>query len=134
MRDSGSLEPGSPLTYTPQLSMTPQDTAASNNSEYSGVAGWPAQPKLLPTVITCKPMARFTPAVSLQHCLEHTLSKPDVCNIEVYQDPVLGRHLQKQHVPAAQGAMAAATWRWKAPSTTGRCGRSCSALARTSPS
>lgn len=25
-------------------------------AEFHGVAGWPAQPKLVPTVITCKPM------------------------------------------------------------------------------
>jgi 5'-AMP-activated protein kinase, regulatory beta subunit len=58
MRTGSPPIPGSPLTYSPQLPMTPQDTAASGgNTEYSGVAGWPAQPKLLPTVIICEARA-----------------------------------------------------------------------------
>lgn len=55
MRTGSPPIPGSPLTYSPQLPMTPQDAAPSAvNTEYSGVAGWPAQPKLLPTVIICE--------------------------------------------------------------------------------
>jgi 5'-AMP-activated protein kinase regulatory beta subunit len=53
MRIGSPPMPGSPLTYSPQLPMTPQQepVAQASSSEYSGVAGWPAQPKLLPTVI-----------------------------------------------------------------------------------
>ncbi len=57
MRTGSPPMPGSPLTYSPQLPMTPQQSAAGvgpHNGEYSGVAGWPAQPKLLPTVIICE--------------------------------------------------------------------------------
>ena len=56
--------PGSPLTYVPQPQMEPlmqtslADTYALSGRRHSGhdhsLAGWPAQPKLVPTVITCK--------------------------------------------------------------------------------
>lgn len=57
--DRSMHDPGSPLTYSPQLSMmTPAADAngmplGSGGGDYNAVAGWPAQPKLLPTVIIC---------------------------------------------------------------------------------
>lgn len=57
---SPPLSPGSPLTYSPQIPMEPiaradELTAANRNApEFHGVAGWPAQPKLMPVVIVCK--------------------------------------------------------------------------------
>jgi 5'-AMP-activated protein kinase regulatory beta subunit len=48
------LTPGSPLTYTPQMPMEPirssEPSATTSNAEYTGVAAWPAQPKLVPVV------------------------------------------------------------------------------------
>lgn len=51
--------PGSPLTYSPQVPMEPirqpdelhASRIAGVGLEYHGVAGWPAQPKLVPVVI-----------------------------------------------------------------------------------
>ncbi len=57
--------PGSPLTYSPQLLMQqPHDPGSPYGSRGLGaavsdchaVAGWPAQPKLVPTVIVCAPL------------------------------------------------------------------------------
>lgn len=53
---SPPCSPGSPLTYSPQVPMEPiskpEDiTTRSNIPEFHGVAGWPAQPKLVPVVI-----------------------------------------------------------------------------------
>ena len=59
---SPPTSPGSPLTYSPQVPMEPipqsggplgRDQAA----EFHGVSGWPAQPKLVPTVIICAALA-----------------------------------------------------------------------------
>ncbi len=56
--DRSALDPGSPLTYSPQLAMmAPAEEANGlplNGGHCSSVAGWPAQPKLLPTVIICE--------------------------------------------------------------------------------
>ncbi|KAK9820387.1 hypothetical protein WJX72_009820 [[Myrmecia] bisecta] len=55
---SPPCSPGSPLTYSPQVVMEPIATARPEDmmlgrsaAEFHGVAGWPAQPKLVPTVI-----------------------------------------------------------------------------------
>ena len=59
----GSSVPGSPLTYGPQPLMEPfaVSHAASRNSsgqpppqEFHGVAGWPQQGTLVPTVLICE--------------------------------------------------------------------------------
>ena len=58
--------PGSPLTYHPQMQMEPlMPPSLSDTFALSGrqtphefhLAGWPAQPKLVPTVITCRLLA-----------------------------------------------------------------------------
>ena len=56
--------PGSPLTYVPQTQMepplrpsTPDHFALSGRqqgADFHALAGWPAQPKLVPTVIICE--------------------------------------------------------------------------------
>ena len=53
--------PGSPLTYSEQLPTKSHDGSGSgrgaggaSGSEYHGIAGYPAQPKLVPTVIVCE--------------------------------------------------------------------------------
>ena len=56
---SPPLSPGSPLTYLPQVQMEPMSRAAEASAttapqEFHGVAGWPAQPKLVPVVIVCE--------------------------------------------------------------------------------
>ena len=60
--ESPADPPGSPLTYSPQLLMQPHDApgspygsrgAGAAISDCHAVAGWPAQPKLVPTVIVC---------------------------------------------------------------------------------
>jgi 5'-AMP-activated protein kinase regulatory beta subunit len=65
--------PGSPLTYSPQLLMQPHSAGGSPYgsrgsgaaaSDCHAVAGWPAQPKLVPTVIVCK-----SPSISFIHVL-----------------------------------------------------------------
>ncbi|BDA44545.1 5'-AMP-activated protein kinase subunit beta-2 [Coccomyxa sp. Obi] len=49
--------PGSPLTYSPQMAMDPMPMADNaplvrdHAAEFHGLAAWPAQPKLVPTVI-----------------------------------------------------------------------------------
>lgn len=53
------MSPGSPLTYTPQIPMEPlakvDDTGGHRHAtEFVGAAGWPAQPKLVPVVVTCE--------------------------------------------------------------------------------
>lgn len=52
---SSPMTPGSPLTYSPQVAMEPipkaDEAAARSAAEFHGLAGWPAQPKLLPVVI-----------------------------------------------------------------------------------
>lgn len=58
---SPPCSPGSPLTYSPQIPMEPMpkvDQAPlgrDHAAEFHGLAGWPAQPKLVPTVIVCAP-------------------------------------------------------------------------------
>lgn len=55
---SPPLSPGSPLTYSPQIPMEPLSRAAAADGgprtaqqpEFHGVAGWPAQPKVVPVV------------------------------------------------------------------------------------
>ena len=51
----------SALTYSEQVSLKPYDgsgsgrgTGAVPGSEYHGIAGYPAQPKLVPSVIVCE--------------------------------------------------------------------------------
>lgn len=54
---SPQFSPGSPLTYSPQVAMEPlskPEEGAHRSAEFHGVAGWPAQPKLVPVVIVCK--------------------------------------------------------------------------------
>ena len=56
---SPPTSPGSPLTYSPQVAMEPipQQGATlgrDHAAEFHGVSGWPAQPKLVPTVIVCE--------------------------------------------------------------------------------
>jgi len=59
---SPPFSPGSPLTYVPQMPMEPamsrsEDSAAHRGASpefHSDVAGWPAQPRLVPTKILCK--------------------------------------------------------------------------------
>jgi 5'-AMP-activated protein kinase regulatory beta subunit len=56
---SPPTSPGSPLTYSPQVAMEPltrqEDVMGQRHAtEFVGAAGWPAQPKLVPVVITCK--------------------------------------------------------------------------------
>ncbi len=51
--------PGSPLTYSPSVAMEPigkvqEDMVRAQATEFHGLAGWPAQPKLVPTVIVCE--------------------------------------------------------------------------------
>ncbi|GIL62567.1 hypothetical protein Vafri_16760 [Volvox africanus] len=53
---SPPISPGSPLTYSPQIPMEPisraEDVTANRGApEFYGVAGWPAQPKVVPVVI-----------------------------------------------------------------------------------
>eukprot|EP00879_Flechtneria_rotunda_P003348 GHRR01003575.1.p1 GENE.GHRR01003575.1~~GHRR01003575.1.p1 ORF type:complete len:273 (+),score=72.07 GHRR01003575.1:199-1017(+) len=53
---SPPMSPGSPLTYSPQVAMEPiakQENSSGQRlaTEFVGVAGWPAQPKLVPVVI-----------------------------------------------------------------------------------
>lgn len=58
---SPPCSPGSPLTYSPQIPMEPipkvdqAPLGRDHAAEFHGLAGWPAQPKLVPTVIVCKP-------------------------------------------------------------------------------
>ena len=71
--ESPADPPGSPLTYSPQLLMQPHDAAGGSPygsrgagsavSDCHAVAGWPAQPKLVPTVIVCESplLLRHTP-------------------------------------------------------------------------
>jgi len=54
---SPPMSPGSPLPYSPQVAMEPltrQDDVVGQRhaTEFVGAAGWPAQPKLVPVVIT----------------------------------------------------------------------------------
>ncbi len=55
---SPPLSPGSPLTYSPQMPMEPlaraEEAAGRQGPEFHGLAGWPAQPKLMPVVIVCE--------------------------------------------------------------------------------
>ncbi len=58
---SPPTSPGSPLTYSPQVAMEPFSkdefpSAAARTThpaEFHGPSGWPAQPKLVPTVFSC---------------------------------------------------------------------------------
>lgn len=57
LRPSSSPTPGSPLTYSPQMPMEPMHRPEELQRRGSGFAqtefaGWTAQPKLVPTVIT----------------------------------------------------------------------------------
>jgi hypothetical protein len=58
---SPPCSPGSPLTYSPQIPMEPipkvdqAPLGRDHAAEFHGLAGWPAQPKLVPTVIVCAP-------------------------------------------------------------------------------
>lgn len=75
--DRSALDPGSPLTYSPQLAMmAPAEEANGlplNGGHCSSVAGWPAQPKLLPTVIICE----FPPSDPLRAVVG---SLPECCS------------------------------------------------------
>lgn len=56
---SPPTSPGSPLTYSPQVAMEPipqqgGPLGRDHAAEFHGVSGWPAQPKLVPTVIVCE--------------------------------------------------------------------------------
>ena len=66
------FSPGSPLTYVPQMPMEPalsrsEDASRASPSEFkSEVAGWPTQPRLVPTKILCE-------LFFLMHCTQVSL-------------------------------------------------------------
>lgn len=176
---SPPCSPGSPLTYSPQIPMEPipkvdqAPLGRDHAAEFHGLAGWPAQPKLVPTVIVCAPRAFARSALGPRVGSRGSRARPAACGTRSLRScatrrracrrPPLLKRLscaawracaqpaaacslaraklrgpraseRRRSRPRAQGATAAAAWRWGAPSTTGPRGTSCSAPARTSPS
>ena len=95
--DRLAQDPGSPLTYSPQLAMmAPAEDANGlplNGGHCGSVAGWPAQPKLLPTVIICEPPApdplgavavsRSAAPILLPSCFRHLLQCHAPCGLHL---------------------------------------------------
>ena len=94
--------PGSPLTYSPQLLMQqPHDVAGSPYgsrgtgaavSDCHAVAGWPAQPKLVPTVIVCAPLLLFGHSLTLILIPTPSLRKPSAEAVRGSFEVVIGSH------------------------------------------
>ena len=79
---SPPFSPGSPLTYVPQMPMEPALSRSEDTSMHRGsysefrsdVAGWPTQPRLIPTKLLCKHMLRKSTLLP-QACVTSIISK-----------------------------------------------------------
>lgn len=105
--------PGSPLVYSPQVAMEPilPQGGRGQESDMHGISGWPAQPKLVPTVIVCtSPLSHIARPCTL------------TCSRGYHSNTCLA---------ARQGVMAAVTSKLRVLSTTGQLASLCSAPAKT---